>query len=87
MASQTEYQPAPWFHDGSRILNSSFRALGTVAFPSDARRIVACVNACEGLPTVVLEGGLIRRLVKRHVDELEEDVPGLKELLGSGPDH
>jgi hypothetical protein len=81
MASQTDYQPAPWFHDGSRILNSSFRALGTVAFPSDARRIVACVNACEALPTATLEGGIIRRLLERHVEELEADIPGLRSLL------
>jgi hypothetical protein len=85
MASQTDYQPAPWFHDGSRILNSSFRALGTVAFPNDARRIVACVNACEGVPTGMLEGGIIRRLLDRHVEKLEAEVPGLKRLLGRKP--
>ena len=87
MSTKDDYQPTPWFHDGSRILNSSFRALGTISLPVDARRIVACVNACEGLPTVLLEGGLIRRLVRHHADELEKDVPGLKERLESGPDH
>jgi hypothetical protein len=42
MASQDDCQPAPWFHDDSRILNSSFRALGTIAFPADARRLCIC---------------------------------------------
>jgi hypothetical protein len=85
MASQDNYQPAPWFHDGSRILNSSFRALGTIAFPADARRIVACVNACEGLPTALVEGGIIRRLLERHVEELEAEAPGLKRFLERRP--
>jgi hypothetical protein len=42
MSTENDYQPTPWFHDGSRILNSSFRALATISFPADARRIVAC---------------------------------------------
>ena len=29
----------------------------------DARRTVACVNACEGIPTEALEAGVIRNLI------------------------
>ena len=30
---------------------------------ANARRIVACVNACEGIPTEALEAGVIRDLI------------------------
>ena len=30
----------------------------------DARRIVACVNACEGIPTEALESGVVRELIE-----------------------
>ena len=41
---------------------------------ANARRIVAAVNACAGIPTDALEAGAVRRLVGA--------VEGFKELLG-----
>jgi len=44
---------------------------------ANARRIVACVNACEGIPTEALEAGVVRELVealercKEILDDLE----------------
>jgi hypothetical protein len=31
---------------------------------ASARRIVACVNACEGIPTEALEDGVVRELIE-----------------------
>lgn len=33
-------------------------------FRLNARRIVACVNACDGIPTEALESGVVRELIK-----------------------
>lgn len=37
--------------------------VATVNVEADARRIVACVNACEGLPTETLERGALSNLL------------------------
>ncbi|WP_296763766.1 hypothetical protein [Sediminimonas sp.] len=39
---------------------------------ADARRIVACVNACKGIPTDALESGVIRDLLEA-LENLEND--------------
>jgi len=31
---------------------------------AELRRIVACVNACDGIPTEALESGVVRELIK-----------------------
>jgi len=31
---------------------------------AELRRIVACVNACEGIPTEALESGVVRELIE-----------------------
>lgn len=36
-----------------------------------ARRVVAALNACSGIPTVLLEAGLVQRLIANRVAELE----------------
>ena len=45
-----------------------------------ARRIRACVNACEGLPTADLEAGIVARM--RHT--IAEVVPVLRERVREG---
>jgi hypothetical protein len=46
--------------------------------PADARRVTACLKACEGIPTKRLEDGVILRLVAAciHVDD-----PEIREIL------
>ena len=51
MTEQMRYTPGPWrFVEKGR----GWR---------DARRTVACVNACEGIPTEALEAGVVRELI------------------------
>lgn len=38
---------------------------------ADFRRIVTCVNACRGIPTEALEGGVLRELVEILQDALD----------------
>src|SRR5690606_13994870 len=47
-------------------------------FYLNAQRIVACVNACEGIPTEALEAGVVRELV----EALEALVVGLEREIG-----
>jgi hypothetical protein len=46
-----------------------------------ARRTAAAVNAVEGIPTVMLEGGVVRSLLLRHVRQLLAEVPDLRKIL------
>ena len=53
---------------------------------ANARRIVACVNACEGVSTKHLENNLpIRELVTRHNEALRE-IEALKDEIKSQQD-
>lgn len=47
----------------------------------DARRLVAALDAVEGIPTAMLERGLIRSLVRHRVDQLVRENPELQEIL------
>ena len=75
----SEHSPEPWtgtahnvdhvsLHDaeGRYITKSTHykdsEPFGSVSFP-DAQRIVACVNACKGIPTEALDAGVIARLL------------------------
>ena len=73
-ASQTAHTPEPWTRDGN-LLEGSTGMVATLApwqeglgddtqCLANAARIVACVNACAGLPTAALEAGVIQGLVK-----------------------
>lgn len=85
------------YQDGKIVLVGSEGAVaiitGNVGFPSsesDARRIVACVNACEGLSTECLEtmpiaenaGEIIERLEKQR-DELLAAPTSIDELIAA----
>jgi hypothetical protein len=65
-----KHTPEPWklcsksYEGGGDIVGPSgesiffgdpFKEIPDVRKHADARRIVACVNACEGIPTVMLE--------------------------------
>jgi len=47
---------------------------------SNARRIVAAVNACEGIPTEALESGVVREMVEALVLH-QFDTPGYRHKL------
>jgi len=44
----------------------------------DARRIAACVNACEGIPTEALESGVVQEMV----EALEALLPSIENAVG-----
>lgn len=46
-------------------------AFGAVYSADDARRIVACVNACAGMRNDELEGGLLIGVMQSKIDRLE----------------
>lgn len=50
-----EHQPEPWTQDGRYILDAGGWTLASTRFPADARRIVAAINAVQGIPTEALE--------------------------------
>jgi len=56
MTEPGKYQSRePWSYEGRNILDSAGAPLATAADPEDARRIVAAVNAVQGMPTDALE--------------------------------
>ena len=64
-AKQPEHTPEPWQIRGRFTSHAGFEVVevetekgkhvGQMSEWDDARRIVACVNACEGIPTATLE--------------------------------
>ena len=75
--TEEKHTPEPWSHELPRIAGDigEFRPDGRV-FASchepqakgNARRIVACVNACARIPTEALEGGVIGELIAATED-------------------
>jgi len=68
----SKHTKEPWEFDGSggrwSLLQGDHEAdigeLGSAYSAANARRIVACVNACAGLSTEALESGALADLVK-----------------------
>ena len=58
-----QHQPESWSYEGRAILNSAGWTLAKTIFEADARRIVAAVNDCLGIPTAALEAGFIREIL------------------------
>jgi hypothetical protein len=54
-----EHQPEPWAQNGRYILDAGGWTLASARFPADARRIVAAINAVQGIPTDALESWVI----------------------------
>jgi hypothetical protein len=57
--ARQDHQPEPWMQDGRYILDASGWTLGSARFPADARRIVAAINAVQGIPTDALESWIV----------------------------
>ena len=57
------YEAEPWVQEGCAVLNKSRVPIATAFLLGNARRIVAAVNAVEGIPTAALEGGVVRELL------------------------
>jgi hypothetical protein len=57
--TKSEHQPEPWSQDGRYILDASGWTLASARFPADARRIVAAINAVQGIPTDALESWVV----------------------------
>ena len=54
----TDYTEGPWEQEapyGHLVIDRAGNLVADCARPEDARRIVACVNACEGISTENLE--------------------------------
>ena len=54
-----DHQPEPWAQHGREILDATGWTLGSARFPADARRIVAAINAVQGIPTDALESWFV----------------------------
>jgi hypothetical protein len=54
-----DHQPEPWIQDGRYILDASGWTLASTRFPADARRIIAAINAVQGIPTDALESWVV----------------------------
>ena len=59
VGNKPEHQPEPWTQDGRYILDASGWTLASARFPADARRIVAAINAVQGIPTDALESWVV----------------------------
>jgi hypothetical protein len=57
--ARQDHQPEPWMQDGRYILDASRWTLASARFPTDARRIVAAINAVQGIPTDALESWIV----------------------------
>jgi len=55
-----------WSLDGCSKISSPCGAEAVIGVSErhDVRRIVACVNACDGIPTEALESGVVRELIE-----------------------
>lgn len=65
---ENRWGPEPWFiEDADYILDATGETVAEAHAPAGwlakdrARRIVACVNACAGIPTEALEAGALGR--------------------------
>ena len=86
MTSEAKHTPEPWElhqHLGPRdpyfqllngswdIAHSKFSANGSEVDEANGRRIVACVNACAGIPTEQLQAGCVANLVNSAVNVMK----------------
>lgn len=97
MSSINAHTTEPWSIDGAKIYGGNCVLVTTVAYchqeEANARRIVACVNACAHISTESLESGLQQNLISRarFAEEwVEELLDVLKPIIalddGNKPD-
>lgn len=73
---QTEHTPEPWGLEEEpnstwvfgRVTPCTRTSIADVYEYADARRIVACVNECEGITTEGIESGIVRELIRLFVN-------------------
>lgn len=58
-------------HKHALLAEDGFYLTGTIVKPDDARRLVACWNACEGIPTESLETMMLQDVVSMLLDSCE----------------
>lgn len=58
-----KHTPEPWTLNCSGVFDPKGERVCDRIAEHDARRMVACVNACRGLPTEALEAHLVEDLV------------------------
>lgn len=72
MSEKTLHTPEPWAADGCFVRQADrYWVVGTASYQcirngtadANARRIAACVNACQGIPTEALEAGALPHLL------------------------
>ena len=87
-----QHDAEPWVQEGCRILNGSGSPIATASTLDNARRIVAAVNAVEGIPAPALEGGVVREflaMARAPGSDLRNAEARLREAaheaLGPGP--
>lgn len=56
------HSPGPWAASGCEVTSADGKPIGKCHEPPNARRIVAAVNACEGIAIRDLEGGILADL-------------------------
>jgi len=72
MIEWEKYRREPWNWEGRNILDSTGDPIATTADPEDARRIVAAVNAVQGMPTEALESWTVE-VISDPALELDAD--------------
>ena len=62
-----KHAPEPWIVEGTAgtVISADLRGKRTINNAANARRIVACVNACAGIPTNELEGAHFAGAVRK----------------------
>ena len=81
------HQPQLWIQNGRSILDASGWTLASTRFPDDARRIVAAINAVQGIPTEALESwsvNVIGEPAEAAVAREKEELPSGSNLPNDG---
>lgn len=86
---EQDWSPEPWGWNGERIQDANQTAIeagptGNIC-ENDARRFVACVNACAGIPTeslsamrvIITHDKTLGRFIAKDIilESPEEDIP------------
>ncbi len=73
----TMHTEGPWEQEapyGHLVIDRAGNLVADCARPEDARRIVACVNACEGISTEQLDSWLcMSRPIRKSLEELKAE--------------
>lgn len=80
----SEYTQEPWYDDkrGHGVITDVLRrTIATANRPEDSRRIVACVNACAGIPTAEIERkGIPLYMYERLIQQRDKLMEAMKEI-------